>query len=75
MTERSEHITIEWDGQVIRHKIDVVGNDLTAHLLWCKTHNEPVWRYSDGSYTCPQEWIIQWDDGTHVLVRPPWENW
>ena len=56
-------------GRVVRYKRDMV-----ATLLWCSTHHEPVWLYSDGSYTCPQEWIIEWDDGTHLLVTPPWET-
>jgi hypothetical protein len=60
--------------RVVRYKRDMVGNDLTATLAWCDTHQEPVWLYGDGSYTCPHEWIIEWNDGSHVLVAPPWET-
>ena len=61
-------------GRVVRYKTDAVGNDLTAVLRWCSTHHEPVWVYGDGSYECPQTRVIEFDDGTHVIVDPPWEQ-
>lgn len=61
-------------GRVVRYKRDEVGNDLTATLGWCETHNEPTWVYGDGSFTCPQERVVGWDTGDHVLVDPPWET-
>ena len=67
-------VVIPPHGRVVRYKRDMVGNDLTATLAWCDTHHEPVWLYGDGSYTCPHELIIEHDDGTHVLVTPPWEG-
>ena len=59
--------------RVVRYHRDMVGNDLTATLRWCETHAEPVWQYADGSFVCPQERVIGFDDETHVLVAAPWE--
>jgi hypothetical protein len=61
-------------GRVVRYKVDLVGNDLTATLRWCETHHEPVWVFGDGSYECPQARVIEHDDGSHVIVDPPWEG-
>lgn len=59
--------------RVVRYRVDSVGNDLTATLRWCETHHEPTWVYGDGSWECPQARVIEFDDGTHVIVDAPWE--
>lgn len=60
-------------GRVIRYKVDQVGNDLTATLMWCDLHHEPVWVYGDGSFECPHERIVGWSPHEHPIVTPPWE--
>lgn len=62
-------------GTVIRHSIDQVGNNLTARLMWCATHVEPVWVFGDGSYECPHDLAVGWNsDVVHVITTPPWED-
>lgn len=56
---------------LVRDRQDMPGNDLTTVMRWCSTHDEVVWLYNDGSYTCPHEMVIEYDDGTHVLTDPP----
>ena len=71
--------------RVTRHAVDQVNNNLTAQLLWCAKHLEPVWVYNDGSFECPHTTVVGWDsDGArlrpvsllrrHDIVAPPWEN-
>ena len=60
--------------RVVRYKTDLVGNDLTAVLRWCSTHNEPTWVFDDGSYTCPHTLVVKHDTGDHELVDAPWET-
>ena len=61
--------------RLTRHAVDQVGNNLTAQLLWCAKHVEPVWVFNDGSFECPHAVAVGWDsDGEHDLVAPPWEN-
>lgn len=59
--------------RVVRYKVDAVGNDLTAVLRWCETHNEPVWVYDDGSFTCPHDRITEVHTDDHDLIDGPWE--
>jgi len=59
--------------RVVRDKIDMAGNDLSAVLVWCATHGQAVWQYRDGSFTCPHTLIVEWDTEDHVIVAPPWE--
>jgi hypothetical protein len=61
-------------GRVIRYDKDAVGNDLTATLLWCDRHQEPVWVFGDGSYTCPHERVVEFNTDNHRIVTPPWET-
>lgn len=61
-------------GRVVRYKRDQVGNDLTAVLMWCETHEEPVWVYDDESSECPHTRIVGGDTYDHVIVSPPWES-
>lgn len=61
-------------GRVIRYRKDQVGNDLTAVLRWCFTHNEPVWVYDDESYECPHTRIVEVDTRDHVIGPAPWED-
>lgn len=79
-------VELDASRRVTRHAVDQVGNNLTAQLLWCAKHVEPVWVYNDGSFECPHNrsfgyrWdlgttVVGWDsDGEHDLVAPPWEN-
>lgn len=60
--------------RVVRYRRDMVGNDLTASLMWCDTHHEPLWVYGDGSYECPHTRIIECDSEDHVIIPPPWER-
>lgn len=65
---------VEFDvhGDLIRHAIDSVGNNLTATLRWCETHVEPVWQFGDGSFQCPHELVVGWaSDGGHVITDFP----
>jgi hypothetical protein len=67
---------IDVDGfshRVTRFRRDIVGNDLTATLMWCDKHNEPVWVYGDQSWECPQTRIVEWDTKDHIITLPPWE--
>lgn len=59
--------------RVLRYKGDAVGNDLTAVLRWCETHNEPVWEYDDGSFSCTHDLITEVHSDDHRLVDAPWE--
>ena len=61
-------------GRVIRYKRDQVGNDLTAVLMWCDMHHEPVWVYGDGSFECPHAVTIGWSPDEHPIVAGPWET-
>ncbi len=62
--------TVDDDGVLVRHSVDQVGNNLTAHLAWCVTHVEPAWVYGDGSVACWHELLVGWKpDGKHVLTR------
>jgi len=68
-------VELDASRRVTRHAVDQVNNNLTAQLLWCATHVEPVWVYGDGSFQCPHAVAVGWDsDGDHNLVAPPWEN-
>lgn len=60
--------------RTVRYKRDMVGNDLTATLMWCNTHHQPVWVYDDGSYGCPHTHIVEWDTRDHTIETPPWES-
>lgn len=60
-------------GRVVRYKRDQVGNDLTASLMWCDTHHEPLWVYGDDSYECPHTRVVGWSQEPHNIVAPPWE--
>lgn len=60
--------------RIVRYHRDLVGNDLTAVLQWCEKHHEPVWVYNDGSWTCPQTVVVEWDTSDHVIVAGPWEQ-
>ena len=67
-----DEVIVDGRRRVVRDRIDLVGNDLTATLRWCSTHNEPVWEFHDGSHACP------YDSSTsapheHELVDGPWE--
>ena len=71
-SERIPTITyIDPEYGVVRDRQDMPGNDLTTVMRWCETHDEVVWLYNDGSYSCPQALAVEHDDGSHVLVRPP----
>lgn len=67
-------IAVMPSGRVVRYKVDQVGNDLTATLRWCETHSEPVWVYSDGSFTCPHDLIVEVHNDNHTLTDAPWER-
>lgn len=69
-----EFIECDDDRRVTRHKLDAVGNNVTAVLRWCVTHSEPVWVYGDDSYTCPHTRVVEYDTEDHRLVVPPWEG-
>ena len=71
----SRFVELDASRRVTRHAVDQVNNNLTAQLLWCATHVEPVWVYGDGSFECPHDAVVGWNsDGNHELVAPPWEN-
>ena len=61
------------DRRVIRYSRDAVGNDLTAVLRWCVTHNDPVWVFGDGSYECPHDTTTR-VQSDHELIDAPWEG-
>lgn len=66
-------VEVDDAGNVTRHAIDQVGNNLTCRLAWCTKHQEPVWVYGDGSFECPHRTAVGWDsDGEHPLTLPPW---
>ena len=68
-------VELDASRRVTRHAVDQVGNNLTAQLLWCAKHVEPVWVFNDGSFECPHAAAVGWDsDGEHDIVAPPWEN-
>lgn len=79
-------VELDASRRVTRHAVDQVGNNLTAQLLWCAKHVEPVWVFNDGSFECPHTTVVGWDsDGEHDpaarmmprhcrIVAPPWEN-
>ena len=68
-------VELDASRRVTRHAVDQVNNNLTAQLLWCAKHVEPVWVFNDGSFECPHTTVVGWDsDGEHDLVAPPWEN-
>lgn len=71
--EGTEVVVSPVNRRVIRHRVDQVGNDLTAVLRWCSTHHEPVWQYGDGSSECPHVRIVGWDQGACELTDAPWE--
>lgn len=62
------------NGALLRHQIDAVGNNLTARLMLCVPHLEPVWVFQDGSYACPHELVVGWNPDGHVLVPGLWED-
>lgn len=75
MKPSTAEVVVTATGRVVRYKSDQVGNDLTAHLAWCATHLEPVWVFSDGSYTCPFDLAVQCPQDDHDLTNPPpWES-
>lgn len=77
MTRRqstTEIVVMPTNNRVVRYKKDIVGNDLTASLLWCVTHSEPVWQYGDGSYECPHTRIVLVNTDDHVITAAPWET-
>lgn len=59
--------------RVVRYKRDQVGNDLTAVLRWCSTHNEALWVYDDGSFECPHDRITEVRSDDHAVIDGPWE--
>lgn len=59
--------------RVVRYKTDSVGNDLSARLRWCSTHQEPVWVYGDDSYACPYDVMVEVYSDDHDLIDGPWE--
>lgn len=68
-------VELDASHRVTRHAVDQVNNNLTAQLMWCATHVEPVWVYNDLSFQCPHETCVGWDsDSGHEIVPPPWEN-
>ena len=68
-------VELDASRRVTRHAVDQVNNNLTAQLMWCATHVEPVWVYNDLSFQCPHETCVGWDsDSGHEIVPPPWEN-
>lgn len=75
MPESTEQVVVAPPlGRVVRYKRDWVGNDLTASLMWCETHNEPLWVFGDGSFECPHARVVGWSPREHVVVAPPWER-
>jgi hypothetical protein len=68
------YIEVGDNGEVTRHAIDAVGNNLTATLRWCSTHLEPVWVYGDGSYECPHAVTVGWSPHPHDIASAPWER-
>lgn len=60
--------------RVVRYQRDRVGNDLTAHLAWCVTHDEPLWIFGDQPGVCPHTRVVGWDTEDHVITTDPWET-
>lgn len=58
--------------RVVRYRKDE-GIDLTAVLRWCATHNEAVWVFGDGSFSCPHDLIIQYETQPHDIIAGIWE--
>jgi hypothetical protein len=73
-TNQRQIVVVPDSRRVVRYKRDAVGNDLTAVLRWCSTHDEPLWVYDDGSHTCPHEMIVGWSPDEHDLTDAPWEG-
>jgi hypothetical protein len=67
-----DEVIVDERRRVIRDRIDLVGNDLTATLRWCATHNEPVWEFRHGSPTCRYDEVTQVTHD-HEIVDGPWE--
>lgn len=38
------------DGELVRND-----GPLPSILMWCAEHSEPVWMYTDGSFSCPRQ--------------------
>ena len=38
-------VELDASRRVTRHAVDQVNNNLTAQLLWCATHVEPLWSF------------------------------
>lgn len=69
-----DEVIVDRRRRVVRDRIDLVGNDLTATLRWCSTHNEPVWEFNDGSSECPVDARVGGPIAEgHVIVDGPWE--
>ena len=45
-------------------------DNLHAYLSWCKTHQEPLWVFGDGSHTCPYDLVTE-ANHEHDLVAGP----
>lgn len=74
LDKRSTQTVVTPERRVVRYRKDMVGNDLTASLLWCETHQEPLWVYPDQSFHCPYDRVIGYMTEEHTVVVPPWEN-
>lgn len=68
-----DEVIVDGRRRVVRDRIDLVGNDLTATLRWCATHNEPVWEFNDGSSGCPYDSVTE-TSSEHDIVDGPWEH-
>ena len=42
-------------------------------MVWCASHEEPVWLYSDGSATCPYDLTVR-SANEHKLEAGTWEK-
>ena len=66
-------VELDASRRVTRHAIDQVNNNLTAQLLWCATHVEPVWVYGDGSFEClmaelPDDDLVELHDACEAMA-------
>jgi hypothetical protein len=43
---------------------------IESTLKWCSTHYEPVWVFSDGSYGCPYDQVVECNN-EHTIVNFP----
>lgn len=60
-------------GRRIR-RVAHLGDRIThATLMWCEKHQEPVWMYDDGSFSCQFDYIVE-AQTEHKLVAGPWED-